>query len=175
MNNNFKYVLLTILTLSVFVLTIVELTGISRNAVFKRFHGGGEGYFYSKDSEMYRGENYPEQTRTRWEVVKAMPKTTMQFYETKHSFGVISEGKEVSHVFRFKNVGDNPLMIAKSDVTCGCTVADFPMETISPGNEGEITVNYNSAGQSGFQQKNIIIHSNSIPEAISIAIEADVK
>ena len=43
MDKNYKYVLLTILTLSVFVLTIIELTGVSRNSMFRKFHGGGEG------------------------------------------------------------------------------------------------------------------------------------
>lgn len=98
----------------------------------------------------------------------------MQFYETKYNFGSVPEGKVMTHVFRFKNTGDNPLMIAKTDVTCGCTVPNFPLETIASGAEGEITIVYNSAGHSGFQQKNIIIHSNALPEAVSISIEATV-
>ncbi len=175
MDNNYKAVLLTVLTLSVFVLTIVELTGVSRNSLFRRFHGGGEGNFYSRDGEIYRGEIYPEQTRTRSEIVNAMPKTTMQFYETKFNFGSLSAGRVVTHIFHFKNTGQNPLMIAKTDVTCGCTVPNFPLETIPPAGEGEITIVYNSEGHSGFQQKNIIVHSNAIPEAVSIGIEADVK
>ena len=69
----------------------------------------------------------------------------------------------------------NPLMIAKTDVSCGCTVPEFPMDVISPGADGEITVVYNTSGKSGLQQKNILVHSNAIPEAISITIEADVR
>jgi hypothetical protein len=175
MDKNYKSVLLTILTLSVFVLTVVELTGVSRNAVFRRFRGGGEGYFYAKDGETYRGEIYPEQTRTRAQIVAEMAKTTIQFYETKFNFGSVAEGRVLTHVFRFKNTGQNPLMIAKTDVTCGCTVTNFPLETIAPGNDGEITVSYNSAGHSGYQQKNIIVHSNSLPEAVSISVEASVR
>ncbi len=175
MDNNFKYVLLTILTLSVFVLTIVELTGVSRNSLFRRFHGGGEGTFYAKDGEIYRGEIYPEQTKTRTQIVNEMPKTTMQFYETKYNFGSLSAGRVMTHVFRFKNTGQNPLMIAKTDVSCGCTTPNFPLEPIASGNDGEITIVYNSEGHSGFQQKNIIVHSNAIPDAVSISIEADVR
>ena len=175
MEKNYKIVLLTILTLSVFVLTIVELTGVSRNALFRRFKGGGEGVFYSKDGEIYHGEIYPEQTKTRSQKVAEMPKTTIQFYETKYNFGKITEGKIVRHAFRFKNTGFNPLMIAKADVSCGCTVPEYPSETIAPGADAEITVQYNSNGKSGIQKKNILIHSNAIPEAVSIAIEADVR
>lgn len=157
------------------VLTIVELTGVSKNALFRRYRGGGEGYFYSKDGEIYRGEIYPEQTRTRSELVASMPKTTMQFYETKKNFGSISQGRVLTHVFKFKNTGQAPLMIAKTDVTCGCTVPNYPLEPIAVGSEGELTVVYNSDGHTGFQQKNIIVHSNALPEAVSITVEADVR
>ncbi len=175
MNTNYKYILLTILTLSIFVLTIVELTGVSKNALFRKFHGGGEGVFYSRDGEVYRGEIYPEQTKTRSQIVAEMPKTSMQFYETKFNFGSISAGKIVTHVFRFKNTGLNPLMIAKTDVTCGCTTPNFPLESIAPGSDGEITIVYNSDGHSGHQEKNILIHSNALPEAVSITVEAEVR
>jgi hypothetical protein len=175
MEGNYRVVMLTVLTLSVFTLVIVELTGVSRNALFRRFKEGGEGTFYSKDGAIYHGEIFPEEIRTRVQKVSQMLKTTVQFYETKYSFGTVSEGKVVRHAFRFKNTGQNPLMIAKTDVTCGCTVPNFPSEPIGPGSDGEITVEFNTAGKSGFQQKNIIVHSNALPEAVSIGIEADVN
>jgi len=175
MEKNYKYIFFTILTLCVFTITIVELTGVSRNALFRKFHGGSEGTLYSKDGEIYRGEIYSEQTRTRSQQVAEMTKTTMQFYETKYSFGRIAQGKVVSHVFRFKNTGNAPLMIAKCDVSCGCTVPTIPNEAVAPGSDGELTISFNSEGHPGFQQKNIIVHSNAMPEAVSISIEADVN
>ena len=66
-------------------------------------------------------------------------------------------------------------MIAKTDVTCGCTVPNFQEEPVAPGRDGEITVVFNSSGISGFQQKNIIVHANTLPEAVSIGIEADIN
>src|ERR1700677_4972564 len=117
MNKNLKAVLLTVLTLSVFVLVIIELFGISRNSLFRATHETDNGVFYSKDDEVYHGEIYPEQIKHRDEIVAKMLKTTMQFYETTYNFGSISRGKVVKHTFRFKNTGVNPLMIAKTDVT----------------------------------------------------------
>src|SRR6202012_1373878 len=99
---------------------------------------GGKGTFYTRDGEVYSGEIYAEQTRTRAEMGRDMPRTTIQFYETKASFGTKSEGKIVTHVFKCKNTGENPLMIATADVTCGCTVPDFQKEAIAPYSEGEI-------------------------------------
>jgi len=175
MEKNYRAILLTVLTLSVFTLVIIELTGVSRNAMFRRFKNGGEGVFYSKDGQIYRGEIFAEQTRTRAQKVSEMPKTTVSFYETKFNFGRVPEGKVLKHAFRFKNTGFNPLMIAKTDVTCGCTVPNFPEEPIAPNSDGEITIVFNTSGKSGVQQKNIIVHANTIPEAISIGIEADIN
>ncbi len=104
-----------------------------------------------------------------------MPKTSMQFYETKFSFGSVGIGRVLKHTFRYKNTGSNPLMICKADVSCGCTVPSFLVtDPIAPGTEGDLVVEFNTAGKAGFQQKNIIIHSNALPEAVSISIEADV-
>ncbi|MES2701654.1 MAG: DUF1573 domain-containing protein [Bacteroidota bacterium] len=174
MEKNYKAIMLTILTLSVFTLVIIELTGVSSNAIFRRFRGGGEGKFYSKEGEVYRGEIFPEQTSTRTQKVREMRKTTMQFYETKFDFGKVPEGKTVKHAFRFKNTGNSPLMISKTDVSCGCTVTDFSEEPVAPDADGEVTVQFNTAGKSGIQKKNIIVHSNALPEAVSISIEANV-
>ena len=165
---NYKAILLTILSLSVFVIAIIELIRFS--------HRGGDGVFStSREGEVYRGEIYPVQTVTRSQKAAEMPKTTMQFYETKFNFGSLPEDRIVRHAFRFKNTGMNPLFIAKTDVTCGCTVTTFPQDPISPDAEAEITVEFNPSGKSGVQQKNIIVHSNALPEAIALAIEADVK
>ncbi len=175
MEKSYRYILLTILAVSLFTLTIVELLGVSSNAVFRKMRGGGEGTFYSKDGEVYHGEIFPEQTKTRDQMVAEMPKTTMTFYETKKNFGSIGEGVTLKHSFRFKNTGNNPLMIAKTDVTCGCTVPDFPRDAVPPGADGEITIVYNSSGKNGYQEKNIIVHSNALPESSALTIEADVK
>ena len=175
MNKNLKAVLLTVLTLSVFILVIIELFGISRNSLFRATHENDNGVFYSKDGEVYHGEIYPEQIKHRDEIVAKMPRTSMQFYETTYNFGTISRGKIVKHTFKFKNTGLNPLMIAKTDVTCGCTVTDFPYDAIPPGQDGDLTIEFNSTGKSGYQHNNIVVHSNANPEVVTISIEADVN
>ena len=105
----------------------------------------------------------------------AMPKSDLQFYETKFDFGTVSAGRVLTHIFRYKNAGDKPLLICRTDVSCGCTVPHYPEEAIAPGNDGELMVEFNTAGKTGFQQKNILVHSNSLQEAMSITIEADVR
>jgi hypothetical protein len=193
MHKNYLVVLFTVFTLSVFTLVIIELTGVTRNSLFsllkghKRDENGNEEYngnFYSKEGEVYHGEIYPEETITRTQRVARMPKTTIHLYEDKYNFGNVSFGSVLKHTFRFKNTGQNPLMIAKTDVQCGCTVANFPDETIAAGKNGEITVEFNTTMYSGsgadrspvtgHEEKTISIHSNAIPDNVKISVEADV-
>lgn len=175
MNPNFKAVLLTILTLSVFTLAIIELTGVSSTALFNKFHAGGN----SSSATTGEGDKTAGKLRNmideRANKVAAMPPTTMQFYETRYNFGNVKEGDKVKHSFKFKNTGQNPLMIARTDVSCGCTVTSYSLQPVAPGADGEITIEFNSHGKSGHQQKNILVHSNAQPEAVSIGFEADVK
>ena len=165
MNQQLKAVLLTVLTLSCFVIALVELSGVSKTALFNKYGiGSGDGSGLTTN-----------QKQTRDEQITSMPKTSIEFLETKYSFGKIKEGDVVKHAYKFKNTGNNPLMIAKADVSCGCTVPSFSKEPIPPGGEGQIEVQYNSNHHPGHQQKNVIVHSNAQQEAISISFDADVE
>jgi hypothetical protein len=165
MNQQLKTVLLTVLTLSFFVIALIELSGVSTTALFNKYHiGNGDGSGLTTT-----------QAKSREQEAAAMPKTTIQFYETKHDFGTITEGDQVKYAYKFKNTGTNPLMIAKVDVTCGCTVPSFSKDPVAPGAEGEIMVQYNSSGHPGHQEKNLMIHSNAQQDAMSIGFVAEVK
>ncbi|OJW84620.1 MAG: hypothetical protein BGO69_07815 [Bacteroidetes bacterium 46-16] len=164
MNSQLKTILLTVLTLSCFVIALVELSGVSQTALFNKYHIG--------DSN--NGLTTAE-ANNRQQEIAAMPKTTVQYIDSFYNFGEIKEGDVVKHSFRFKNTGTNPLLISKADVSCGCTVPSFSKEPIAPGAEGTIEVQYNSKGHPGHQHKNVIVHSNAQLEAMSIGFEADVK
>jgi hypothetical protein len=173
MNQNYKAVLLTILTLSVFTLTIIELTGVSSTALFNKFHANGASV---SEQQGAPAPKFKDEATEREKKVAEMPHTTMKFYDTTlYNFGTVKEGEKVKHAFRFKNTGDNPLMIARTVVSCGCTVTSYSLQPVAPGAEGEITVEFNTSGKSGHQQKNVIVHSNAQPEAVSIGFQAEVK
>jgi hypothetical protein len=171
MNSNLKTVLLTILTLSVFTLVIIELTGISSNSLNALLHKNAD----NKAATHPAGTADAGITDARVKLAAQMPKTTMEFYEKTFNFGKISADNPVKHIYKFKNTGTNPLIISKTDVSCGCTVPQFTDAPIPPGGEGEITVTFNPKGKSGAQHKNILVHSNAELEAVSIGFDADVK
>jgi hypothetical protein len=81
------------------------------------------------------------------EAVPVGPLTSITYPETEFDFGEIEEGEKVTHVFKFKNTGSEPLVISKAQGSCGCTVPDWPREPIAVGAEGQISVQYDSRGK----------------------------
>lgn len=57
---------------------------------------------------------------------------------------------------RFRNVGQAKLVINSVATSCGCTVADYPKDFISPGGEGKIVVTYDGTGKMPGKFKRII-------------------
>ena len=166
MNSQVKTILLTVLTLSLFVIALVELSGVSNNALFNKFHIGSG----AAPKEMTIKEE-----DARAQRAATMPKTTMTFSDTKFSFGKIKDGDVVKHSFHFKNTGASPLFIVRADASCGCTVPVVPKEPIAPGGEGDIVVQFDSHNRKGHQMKNVLVTSNAQPEKVSIGFDADVE
>ena len=164
MNQQLKTVLLTVLTLSVFVIALVELSGVSSTALFNK---------YGIDMNNHHHDHRNESGAVMPSI--AMPKTTIEFENNKHDFGIIEEGEVVKHAYKFVNTGDNPLVITNAVASCGCTVPSYPKAPIQPGEEGEVIVEFNSKGRVGHNEKNVMIYSNAQQDAMSVGFEAEVK
>jgi hypothetical protein len=98
----------------------------------------------------------------------------IQFEETEHDFGQIIEGETVSFSFKFTNAGKTDLIIAEVSSSCGCTVPSYPKTPIRSGETGTIKVAFNSNGRRGYQNKNVVVISNTQPNATVIRIKAQV-
>ena len=84
------------------------------------------------------------------------------FERTMHDMGKIAQGQRVEMRFPFTNTGGSPLVISAVNGSCGCTVGkDWPTKPMAPGESGEITVVFDSAGRSGKQSKTVSVVTNS--------------
>jgi hypothetical protein len=81
----------------------------------------------------------------------------MTFEEMEFNFGTIKQGDIVTHEFKFKNTGKEPLVISEAHGSCGCTVPEYPKEPIKPNGSGVIKVTFNSAGKMGQQDKTVTL------------------
>ena len=101
------------------------------------------------------------------------PKIEFAVYE--HDFGKMIQGEQVSYTFKFKNTGNAPLIITAVEKTCGCTDTKFPKEPLKPGEEGGITITYDSKGHKGFQNKRVIVKANTNPSETILKFKAQVQ
>lgn len=83
-----------------------------------------------------------------------------KFSEESYDFGKIMEGDPAVHEFRFKNVGDQPIVLGNVRASCGCTTPKWTREPVLPGDEGIIKASYSSRGRPGNFNKSITISSN---------------
>jgi len=106
--------------------------------------------------------------------VPAGPTTVMSFDETSFDFGSVDEGEKVAHIYKFKNTGEEPLILSNAKGSCGCTVPVWPREPIAPGAEGEIKVEFNSKGKKGKRNQKVTITANTNPPQTFIYLKGEV-
>lgn len=102
------------------------------------------------------------------------PTTEISFEETEFDFGTITEGEKVSHTYKFKNTGDEPLILSDAKGSCGCTVPKWPREPIAPGDMAEIVVEFNSKNKRGKKNQKVTITANTNPPQTFIYLKGEV-
>jgi len=94
--------------------------------------------------------------------------------EEIHNFGSLKAGEVVAFTFIFRNEGTKTLTITDVDSGCGCIEVNIPKKIIAPGEEGQIEVIYNSAGDVGKQLKTITVFSDAEQKQKQLFIRANV-
>ena len=97
------------------------------------------------------------------------------FEHKSHRWPNTAEGPILEHVFQFTNKGEIPLIIESYDVACTCTKVIYPKTPILPGESGEIQVNFDTKGKIAWQNRTILIHSNSksSPDKLRIKVQVE--
>lgn len=117
----------------------------------------------------------PTKTKVTAPQEQAKSGPAISFESTEHNFGDIKQGDVVEHTFTFTNTGNQPLIIERVDVTCGCTSPSWTKEPVMPGKTGTVKARYNSAGNLGQQKKAVTIHSNAVDGVARVYIVTNVK
>lgn len=87
--------------------------------------------------------------------------TSIQWIDsTFQDLGTVKEGPEVEVTYKFRNVGDAPLIIGSVTASCGCTIPETPKEPFGPGQEGVIRAKFTTIGHLNLQQKTITVRAN---------------
>jgi hypothetical protein len=97
------------------------------------------------------------------------------FDSLDYNFGKVAIGEKVAHSYYFKNTGNAPLIIGQVTPSCGCTtLKDWPKDPIAPGQDGNITVEFNSSGFPGTIEKSILVSTNAVPNMYYLKLKGEV-
>lgn len=96
----------------------------------------------------------------------------VQWLGTVHNYGAFDEDDgNITAVFRYVNVGDQPLAITSARATCGCTTPEFTRRAVEPGDTGTVSVTYNPTGRPGRFEKKVYVDMNTEPERSTLIIK----
>jgi hypothetical protein len=84
----------------------------------------------------------------------------IKFQDVKYNFGFVKQGKIVKIEYFFENAGKAPLIISNIEVTCGCTIAEFPHHPIKQGESGMILITFNTKEKYDRQDRTVEVISN---------------
>ena len=90
-------------------------------------------------------------------------------------FKPVVSGDTVKAVYPFKNTSNSSQVIQQVVVSCPCMLTDFPKGNIQPGQIGEITVRFATAGQSGRHEKIIAVVLEGNQEPISLRLNGQIN
>ncbi|HNW89825.1 MAG TPA: DUF1573 domain-containing protein [Bacteroidales bacterium] len=87
----------------------------------------------------------------------------IKFEFLEYDYGTIYQGADGNSEFKFKNTGDEPLVLSSVRSSCGCTVPSWPKDPILPGQGASIKVTYDTK-RIGTISKQISVVSNAVSE-----------
>ena len=95
--------------------------------------------------------------------------------ETVFEFGSIEQGASMSHVFKIRNVGKQPLHVEVESTTCKCTVGDLSTSDIAPGEEGEVLLEWVAkTGPGPFRHGAVLSSNDPTQSSINLSVEGQV-
>lgn len=97
------------------------------------------------------------------------------FTYQNYQFDTIAQDSILLHDFVFKNMGEKALEIQSVEASCGCTTASYPFVLIGSGEEGKITVRFDSKGRQGKQKALVRVFSNAEIAEQSLSMQGYVE
>jgi hypothetical protein len=99
----------------------------------------------------------------------------ISFRKEIFDMGYVKPNKTVSHLFKFKNIGNSDLVISGFETSCECISVKAPSSSTAPGERGEVEVIIDTAGKTGKQIFSVTLITNGIPKRKVITVTAEVK
>ncbi|MEL6535170.1 MAG: DUF1573 domain-containing protein [Bacteroidota bacterium] len=93
--------------------------------------------------------------------------------ETSVNVGQIPQSEPYDVKFTFTNEGNAPLIISRTQGSCGCTATGYSQEAIAPGAQGWVKATYNAAKAGPFN-KSVTVYSNVEGNPVVLTLKGEV-
>lgn len=100
-------------------------------------------------------------------------KGVFKFESSEIDYGTIAHNADGVRAFKFKNVGNTPIVISNVKGSCGCTVPTKPDHAIMPGESAEIGVKY-ATDRIGAFSKTVTVTSNASEGTVVLKIKGTI-
>ncbi len=80
--------------------------------------------------------------------------------DAKKNFGIVNKGEVIDMNFTITNIGTEPLIIQKTEVTCSCTSVTFDEKPVLPGQNTVINVKFDTKTVYDRQDRIVKVFSN---------------
>lgn len=96
----------------------------------------------------------------------------ISFEKTEYDFGTYEEKDDTLwYSFKYKNIGNEPLIISDIKTACECTLADWAKKPVMPGQTAIIKAGYKYKGKVGTFNKSLTISANTTPAISHLTIK----
>jgi hypothetical protein len=119
------------------------------------------------------GQSQPAQNGGKAEIKAKVNGPVVRWDVTENNMGDIPQGIPRSAQFNLTNDGNEPLIIASAQASCGCTNLNYSKEPVMPGKSVPISVTYNAAAKGPFT-KTITVRTNASDQPTILWIKGNV-
>jgi hypothetical protein len=89
--------------------------------------------------------------------------------------GRMHSGEVVAMGIGVYNNTHTPIVITRTETTCGCTDVDYPSQPIPVGDTARVEVRFDSQGFYGWQFKRVRLYTSADVSPLTIYVEAEVE
>ncbi len=79
-----------------------------------------------------------------------------------YDFGEVVRGDTVSTTFTVTSAGKVPLELTDAKASCGCTIPEYTKEPMGKGEQGKVTVTFDSSKKKGKFHQGIVVYNNTV-------------
>lgn len=89
--------------------------------------------------------------------------------------GDMRSGEVIEQWVGVRNATNAPVVITRTETTCGCTAIDYPSQPIAAGDTARIALRFDSQGFYGWQFKRVRLYTSADVHPLTIYVEAEVE